>query len=60
MITPQMIRFTRDEAARYEGVQLLGTLSLNAEPGAAGLPIGHVVRVAAAAHVSSSCLYLGF
>lgn len=55
-----MIRFTRDEAARYEGVQLLGTLSLNAEPGAAGLPIGHVVRVAAAAHVSSSCLYLGF
>eukprot|EP00199_Chlamydomonas_sp_CCMP681_P000968 CAMPEP_0119108170 /NCGR_PEP_ID=MMETSP1180-20130426/13506_1 /TAXON_ID=3052 ORGANISM="Chlamydomonas cf sp, Strain CCMP681" /NCGR_SAMPLE_ID=MMETSP1180 /ASSEMBLY_ACC=CAM_ASM_000741 /LENGTH=516 /DNA_ID=CAMNT_0007093759 /DNA_START=29 /DNA_END=1576 /DNA_ORIENTATION=+ len=40
---PTMIRFVRDEAARHEAALLIGSLSLLAKPGHAGLPLGHVV-----------------
>jgi len=38
-----MVRFQEAEQARHEAVMLVGALALNAEPGEAGLPVGHVV-----------------
>uniref|UniRef100_A0A7S3R5S0 UDP-3-O-acyl-N-acetylglucosamine deacetylase n=1 Tax=Dunaliella tertiolecta TaxID=3047 RepID=A0A7S3R5S0_DUNTE len=39
-----LTRFVRDEPVRHEMCNLLGLLSLSAEPGHAGIPVGHVVQ----------------
>ncbi|KAL4433595.1 hypothetical protein ABPG75_000036 [Micractinium tetrahymenae] len=40
---PTLVRFEDDEAARHAAIDLLGDLSLLAQPGGRGLPMGHVV-----------------
>lgn len=40
---PQLMRFVHDEAARHETALLVGSLALAAQPGHAGMPLGHVV-----------------
>eukprot|EP00195_Chlamydomonas_chlamydogama_P005783 CAMPEP_0202901626 /NCGR_PEP_ID=MMETSP1392-20130828/14362_1 /ASSEMBLY_ACC=CAM_ASM_000868 /TAXON_ID=225041 /ORGANISM="Chlamydomonas chlamydogama, Strain SAG 11-48b" /LENGTH=544 /DNA_ID=CAMNT_0049588215 /DNA_START=73 /DNA_END=1704 /DNA_ORIENTATION=+ len=40
---PQMLRHVDDEPARHTMVDLIGDLSLNAQNGHCGLPIGHIV-----------------
>lgn len=42
-LDPSLVRFEDDEAARHAAVDLLGDLSLLAQPGGRGLPRGHIV-----------------
>lgn len=38
-----MIRYMRDEQARYTMVELIGNLSLNSVEGHCGIPAGHII-----------------
>ncbi len=41
-LQPELLRFTHDEAARHEVMVTLGIMALNARPGDAGMPLGHI------------------